>query len=292
MVKEGPFLEVDNDYPVKCSKLVHKKKLRTIFDDVSVPHVKSLSGKETESLLDKDYQQKPTTVQFLKPDGSSLSIEEDMPDYETVSSPKDEIKAIPITKTEFHQKMIRYESLQAPPNHAVSSLLAPPSSSVLFPHISPEVQQQAGVESAEKPEVQLQARVGNSGKPKTDEVAQFDARSMPIQFIPTRDEQESSPALPANSLVEDTELNHMFDEENEDEELVITTEEAETNEPAASYYHEEVAEAKLKLIIRCSLLYMDLISAAFTLFLCLPCQFTGYGSDVPRRKGRCERRNS
>ncbi|XP_047271262.1 SAC3 family protein B isoform X2 [Capsicum annuum] len=250
MVKEGPFLEVDNDYPVKCSKLVHKKKLRTIFDDVSVPHVKSLSGKETESLLDKDYQQKPTTVQFLKPDGSSLSIEEDMPDYETVSSPKDEIKAIPITKTEFHQKMIRYESLQAPPNHAVSSLLAPPSSSVLFPHISPEVQQQAGVESAEKPEVQLQARVGNSGKPKTDEVAQFDARSMPIQFIPTRDEQESSPALPANSLVEDTELNHMFDEENEDEELVITTEEAETNEPAASYYHEEVAEAKLKLIIR------------------------------------------
>lgn len=249
MVKEGPFMEVDNDYPVKCSKLVHKKKSRTIFEDVSVPHVESVSEKETETLLDKDHQQKPSAFQFLKPDSSSLSIEESMPDYETVSSPKDEIEAIPITKTEFYQK-IKYESLQAPPSHAVSSLLAPPSPSVFFPHISLEVQQQARVRSAERPEVQLQARVGSSGKPKNDEVAQFDARSMPIQFIPARDEWESSPVLPASSLVEDTELKHMCDEENEDEELVITSEEAETNEPAASYYDEEVAEAKLKLIIR------------------------------------------
>lgn len=263
MVKEGPFTEVDNDYPVKCSKLVHKKKSRTIFEDVSVPHVESVSEKETECLLDKDHQQKPTVVQFLEPDSSSLSIEENMPDYETVSSSKDEIKIIPITKTEFYQ--IRYESLQAPPGYAVSSLLAPPSPSVFFPHISPEVQQQARVRSAEKPEVQLQARVGSSGKPKNYEVAQFDARSMPIQFIPSRDERESSPVLPANSLVEDKELKHMFDEKNEDEELVITGEEAETNEAEASYYDGEVAETKLKLIIRCSLLYMDLISAAFAL---------------------------
>ncbi|XP_055827695.1 SAC3 family protein B isoform X2 [Solanum dulcamara] len=248
MVKEGPFMEVDNDYPVKCSKLVHKKKSRTIFEDVSVPHVESVSEKETECLLDKDHQQKPTVVQFLEPDSSSLSIEENMPDYETVSSPKDEIKIIPITKTEFYQ--IRYESLQAPPGPAVSSLLAPPSPSVFFPHISPEVQQQARVRSAEKPELQLEARVGGSGKPKNYEVAQFDARSMPMQFIPARDERESSPVLPANSLVEDRELKHMFDEKNEDEELVITGEEAETNEQEASYYDGEVDETKLKLIIR------------------------------------------
>ncbi|KAJ8531101.1 hypothetical protein K7X08_025832 [Anisodus acutangulus] len=248
MVKEGPFVEVDNDYPVKCSKLVHKKKSRTIFEDVLAPHVESVSEKETEPLLDKDQQQKPTALQFLEPDSSPLSIEEDMPDYETVSSPKYEIKAIPITKTEFYQK-IRHESPQAPPSHTVSSLPALPSPSVFFPHISPEVQQQARVGSAEKPEVQLQERVGCSGKPKTDEVAQFAARSMSIQFIPARDEQESAPVFPANSLVEDTEQ-HMLDEENGDEGLVVTGEEAETNEPAASYYDEEVAEAKLKLIIR------------------------------------------
>ncbi|XP_015061213.1 SAC3 family protein B isoform X2 [Solanum pennellii] len=247
MVKEGPFMEVDNDYPVKCSKLVHKKKSRTIFEDVSVPHVVSVTEKERETLLDKDHQQKPSAFQFLKPDRSSLSIEENMPDYETVSSRKDEIEAIPITKTEFYQET-KYESQQDPPSRAVSSLLAPPL--VFFPHMSPEVQQQARVRSAEKPEVQLQARVGSSGTPKNDEVAQFDARSMPIQFIPARYEWDSSPVLPASSLVEDTELKHMSDEENEDEELVITSEEAETNEPAASYYDEEVAEAKLKLIIR------------------------------------------
>ncbi|XP_059282050.1 SAC3 family protein B isoform X2 [Lycium ferocissimum] len=224
MVKEGPFVEVDNDYPVKCSKLVHKKKSRTIFEDVSAPHVVSVLEKETEPLLDKDQQQKPAALQFVEPDSSPLSIEEDMPDYETVSSPKYELKAIPITKTEFYQK-IRHESPQAPPSHAVSSLPAPSSPSVFFPHISPEIQQQARVGSAEKPEVQLQARVGSSGKPKNDEVAQFGA-------------------------TKDTELQHMLDEENEDEELVVTGEEAETNEPAASYYDEEVAEAKLKLIIR------------------------------------------
>nr|XP_010314178.1 SAC3 family protein B isoform X6 [Solanum lycopersicum] len=247
MVKEGPFMEVDNDYPVKCSKLVHKKKSRTIFEDVSVPHVVSVTEKKRETLLDKDHQQKPSAFQFLKPDHSSLPIEENMHDYETVSSRKDEIEAIPITKTEFYQET-KYGSQQDPPSRAVSSLLAPPL--VFFPHMSPEVQQQARVRSAEKPEVQLQARVGSSGTPKNDEVAQFDARSMPIQFIPARDEWDSSPVLPASSLVEDTELKHMSDEENEDEELVITSEEAETNEPAASYYDEEVAEAKLKLIIR------------------------------------------
>lgn len=241
--------------------------------------------KETKPLLDKDLQQKPTTVQFLEPDNSSLSIEENMPDYETVSSPKDEIKAIPITKIEFYQK-IEYESLQASPSHAASSLLAPPCPSVFFPHIPPEVQEQARVRSAEKPEVQLEARVGSSGKPKNDEVAQFDARSMPLQFIPARDERGRSPVLPANSLVEDTELKHMFDEENEDEELVITGEEAETNELAASYYDEEVAEAKLKLIIRCSLLYMDLISALYLpLFLCLPCHSQEMEATFFKEKG-------
>ncbi|MCE0480487.1 hypothetical protein HAX54_037378 [Datura stramonium] len=249
MVKEGPFVEVDNDYPVKCSKLVHKKKARTIFQDVSVAHVESVSEKERESLLDEDHQQKPAAIEILEPDSSSFSIEEDMPDYETVSSLKDEIKAIPITKTGFCRR-IRYESLQAPLSHAVSSLPAPPSPSVFFPRIFPEVQQQARVGSAEKPEVQLQARVGSSGKPTNDEVAQFDARSMPIQFIPARDEQESSPVFPANSLVEDTELKHIFDEENEDEELMITGDEAENNELAARYDDDEVAEAKLKLIIR------------------------------------------
>ncbi|XP_075101226.1 SAC3 family protein B [Nicotiana tabacum] len=246
MVKEGPFVEVDNDYPVKCSKLVNEKKSRTIFEDVSAPHVESVWEKETEPVLDKDHHKKPTAVQFLEPYSSSLAIEEDMPDYEAVSSPKDEIKTIPITRTESHQKN---ESSQAPPNYSVSSLPAPPSPLVFFPHIFPETQQQAIVGRAGTPEVQLQTRVGSSGKPKSSEVAQFAAKGMTVQFALARDEQEKSPVFPTHSLVGDTELHHVSDEENVDE-LVVTSEQAETNEAAASYYDKEVAEAKLKLIIR------------------------------------------
>ncbi|KAK9139527.1 hypothetical protein Scep_009208 [Stephania cephalantha] len=34
MVKEGPFLNIDKDYPTKCSKLVHLKKSKKIIEDV------------------------------------------------------------------------------------------------------------------------------------------------------------------------------------------------------------------------------------------------------------------
>ncbi|KAK9169038.1 hypothetical protein Syun_001178 [Stephania yunnanensis] len=34
MVKEGPFLNIDKDYPMKCSKLVHLKKSKRIIEDV------------------------------------------------------------------------------------------------------------------------------------------------------------------------------------------------------------------------------------------------------------------
>ncbi|KAJ0730764.1 putative proteasome component (PCI) domain-containing protein [Helianthus annuus] len=37
MVKEGPFLNGDGDYPLKCSKLVHLKRSTTIVDDVLSP---------------------------------------------------------------------------------------------------------------------------------------------------------------------------------------------------------------------------------------------------------------
>ncbi|KAG9457473.1 hypothetical protein H6P81_001981 [Aristolochia fimbriata] len=37
MVKEGPFLHSDEDFPNRCSRLVHLKKSRTILDDVCSP---------------------------------------------------------------------------------------------------------------------------------------------------------------------------------------------------------------------------------------------------------------
>lgn len=52
MVKEGPFLNSDVDFPTKCAKLVHIKKSKRIIDDVfSGPIISDLS-EETEVVLD------------------------------------------------------------------------------------------------------------------------------------------------------------------------------------------------------------------------------------------------
>ncbi|XP_073100092.1 SAC3 family protein B isoform X2 [Elaeis guineensis] len=52
MVKEGPFLNGDVDFPTKCAKLVHLKKSKRIIDDVySGPTISDLS-EETEVVSD------------------------------------------------------------------------------------------------------------------------------------------------------------------------------------------------------------------------------------------------
>ncbi|KAK9684999.1 hypothetical protein RND81_10G248500 [Saponaria officinalis] len=49
MVKEGPFLHDDKDYPTRCSSLVHRKKSDTIVEDVSPPQEISLPSKTKPS---------------------------------------------------------------------------------------------------------------------------------------------------------------------------------------------------------------------------------------------------
>ncbi|KAF3784119.1 SAC3 family protein B [Nymphaea thermarum] len=57
MVKEGPFLNSDKDFSVKCSRLVHLKKSATIFDDVFSNKLLLSSSKPeaTVSSYESDY---------------------------------------------------------------------------------------------------------------------------------------------------------------------------------------------------------------------------------------------
>ena len=51
MVKEGSFLNSDNDFPEKCSNLVHTKKAPRIVEDVSSPHpTMSLPAEEVKQV--------------------------------------------------------------------------------------------------------------------------------------------------------------------------------------------------------------------------------------------------
>lgn len=101
MVKEGPFLNAENDYPTKCSRLVHQKRSRTIAGDVAVPHeVTSLHvGGTKESQLGKAYKQSANAPISPRRASSTLAVDEEMPDSKVVPSPKVGLHLHSVTET-------------------------------------------------------------------------------------------------------------------------------------------------------------------------------------------------
>lgn len=93
MVKEGPFLSSDTDFPTKCSQLVHQKRsAKVVFDVFSSGQVPIMDGtwqamKALDVPVDKsnrDTQSKESTVASIVPP------EEEMPDYEEDGQLNDE----------------------------------------------------------------------------------------------------------------------------------------------------------------------------------------------------------
>ncbi|XP_028796315.1 SAC3 family protein B [Neltuma alba] len=88
MVREGPFLNIDNDYPTKCSKLVHKKRSETIIEDVSPSDQVVLPPVETTNKIQiqKKYENEQQSVKEVS---SIEKVDEEMADSEAILSPKD-----------------------------------------------------------------------------------------------------------------------------------------------------------------------------------------------------------
>ncbi|OWM74176.1 hypothetical protein CDL15_Pgr008488 [Punica granatum] len=88
MVKEGPFLHSDRDYPTKCSNLVHLKKSPRIVDDVlSYRSISSPSKKGTKAQLDRSFSiQKKTHLPAEK--RSQMEEDEKSDDSKARQSPK------------------------------------------------------------------------------------------------------------------------------------------------------------------------------------------------------------
>jgi len=98
MVKEGPFLNADNDYPTRCSKLVHEKKSNTVLEDILSSHQMTslLSEFEKESQLDKK-KNKQVAVQHKRQE--TIRVSEEVMDIEAVSSPGDRMQVEPSLET-------------------------------------------------------------------------------------------------------------------------------------------------------------------------------------------------
>lgn len=109
MVKGGPFFNGDKDYPTRRSKLVNMKKSGNIMEDVfQSTQVASLPKEPNEIKMvkiTKSYQkgdpsgQTETFVPHPEVSNDVHAIEKEMSDYETITSLKEPKKFSPITET-------------------------------------------------------------------------------------------------------------------------------------------------------------------------------------------------
>lgn len=99
MVKDGPFLNSNVDYKTKCSQLVHLKKSRKIFDDVSFSQVLSVPSEVEKIAPSKVDSFDHKSVCFIGTESLSDVADENMSDYEDDFASKD-----------FHQVHPRFET--------------------------------------------------------------------------------------------------------------------------------------------------------------------------------------
>ncbi|KAG9141432.1 hypothetical protein Leryth_001873 [Lithospermum erythrorhizon] len=111
MVKEAAFLNVDIDFPVKYSRLVHGKKSRSVFEDVSSPPFTRIYPHEVKKVQ--------RSIQVLEQKQKSLGVseatrakDEEMPDYEiAVSTNKPVQMELMLMQTASKVKSPRHSSL-------------------------------------------------------------------------------------------------------------------------------------------------------------------------------------
>ncbi|GLU08279.1 hypothetical protein SLE2022_252010 [Rubroshorea leprosula] len=287
MVKEGPFLNAERDYPTKCSTLVHLKRSGSISEDVlassqmvSLPVVAS-----KEKQLDKIYKHEPRVAHVLDADDK-------MPDHVVLSSPKDHTQAqlmfgtsiVDHTSPNGHHKISALFSLQGfPLTHGspqsqpanvedmekaddILFKIAPerkmvfrmdqgmPSQAISgtpLPERSPSGKYGSLVESSVPQSMvidKLNPQPDRSPSVKYNNDVENSVREM-LAFDNFKSSPERLPSGVYDNAVENSVLQGVTVNEMEDEEPVDTSQEIETDEFMTNF-HDEVADAKLKLILR------------------------------------------
>ncbi|XP_052191221.1 SAC3 family protein B isoform X2 [Diospyros lotus] len=236
MVKGGPFLNSENDYPVKRSKLVYMKKSKRIVEDVLSPHLSiSLPAEKLEEVkLVKACGQESEPVQFLKAGSPTQVIDEEMDDFEAVPSPRDGKQDRPMVKALVTGQQ-NEEGNQMP-------LLSPLSWDFSLAHNSPR-SRQTGLGSIGRSNYDTKFRNSLERKTPSDIVA------IPCQLISGRVDQEI-PSSEFNPAMENSATQNVFLQDLDDEEHSDSHQDIEAEKVEPSHFDEEVAEAKVKLILR------------------------------------------
>lgn len=97
MVKEGPFLNSDKDYPTKCSKLVLLKRSGRMVEDMSASSPVTPPAEPTKAMqLDNKYKSDIEAIPSVERKICVPVVEEEMPDSVAISSPKNSIAFRPM----------------------------------------------------------------------------------------------------------------------------------------------------------------------------------------------------
>ncbi|XP_024027516.1 SAC3 family protein B [Morus notabilis] len=243
MVKEGPFLNSDKDYPTRCSKLVDLKKSGLIFEDVSlstqvISPTKAPDKIQMTKTTDKELKvfpsdekersfQNTSSVEVFSP---VHAVDEEMADYEVVPSPKEPKKMQPIAEISIFSQQ-RKDEHQLPGFYPLSwdSSLSKPLPSKVSIEEKPNYDSSFSI----SPQIYMHS----------------DRKEMSLQLVSKTTLQDRLPDIPYTHTVENPVPQDIVDEL-EDEEPSDVLQEIENEDVMADYQREEIAEAKLKLILR------------------------------------------
>ncbi|XP_050240312.1 SAC3 family protein B isoform X2 [Quercus robur] len=237
MMKEGPFLNLDKDYPTKCSELVHIKRSKMVVEDVSPStQVVSSPAKATEEIkFSKIHKHDMISTPYVEKESYTHRIDEEMSDLDAILSPKDSRQPQPIVITPTVSKQVEND------HQAADASISPWG--FLLSHSSP------------RPEL---TKVGIVGKPNSDALFRSsternmhcDIGGMPLQMVSTTVLQERASGGKYDYAVENSGSPSVVFNNLEDAEATDIHEENEICKVVTNDYDEETAEAKLKLILR------------------------------------------
>ncbi|WOH12921.1 hypothetical protein DCAR_0832430 [Daucus carota subsp. sativus] len=234
MVKEGPFLNNNDSGTSKCSKLVHQKKSKTMFEDVLSPSLMEPVSLEAvkKISLEKIYEKSNA------PDQSNLAqdppvIEEEM-DSEPVSMPTKDVPIKPIFKAaEINQQNVH--------DHQPAALNPVPGN-ISTPHVFRSMDDR--VNDAVTDSFKFEFR-SSFGKNKNSET-----KTMPQDIVPIVVDQEKLLVPEIDLTIDNIVPSPLHVEDSNDVESISTFEDLENNEGGRSYQDEEIAQAKLILMFR------------------------------------------
>ncbi|KAL0799485.1 hypothetical protein Bca101_054660 [Brassica carinata] len=272
MVKDGLFLHADTDYKTKCSKLVHMKKSRTIVEDVSAP--------STEEYVSAPYPLSSLPAEAKK--GHQPHITTYKQERPPAQSPKKQSPVRSVDKEMTDSKTSLFLEEDKP-------VTTPVINPVLPPAVNPAVDQQKqndltpaggfhsplkfnspfgypGFSQAESSNSKKQPNDGHTsispaeikfpfaGHMQTSLVPgptlQQSPKSTPMESLPVTTISQSPIIVENISVLEESVPEAVMTSTLEEGHHDIEQEDEDGNVDITNQYDEEVAKAKLKLMIR------------------------------------------